>query len=360
MPPKKKSNRTKDVSSAVRSELASTKLVRSGKVNVGVSGSLLSQVDSYIPSQCQQLDWAMGVPGYPVGRIVEILGVESGGKTTMILHALAQVQKIGGVGVLFDNEYTLDEKWAGKIGVNTKSLITLYPNTLQTMFSMAQDVIQRIRKLDRKKPILMVLDSLSSIKTDQEEDADYGDRTVATHAQVMSMAMRKFPEHLAKHNVAFIIITQLRDRVGVKFGTKVTTIGGRALRFHASIRIHITHQETVIGKKRPMGAIFRFKIIKNRMDRPFRTGMFYIDFAKGGQDNLVGLYHWAIDEQFVDKIRGEKHVFHSPTGKDVEFNLAQWPALYKKYEEEFRGLYLGEEVPEESEDEELGSEDENE
>ena len=218
-----------------------------------------------IPSGSISLDMALGVGGYPKGRIVEIYGPESSGKTTFALHAIAQAQKQGGVAAFIDAEHALDPKYAKALGVDIDNLIVSQPDTGEQALEIAEHLI-------RSGAIaIVVVDSVAALVPKVEIDGDMGDSHVGTQARLMSQAMRKLSGAISKSNTVAIFINQIREKVGVMFGSPETTSGGRALKFYATIRLDIRRVEQIKDGADVIGNLTRIKVVKNKVAPPFRV-----------------------------------------------------------------------------------------
>lgn len=218
-----------------------------------------------IPSGSISLDMALGVGGYPKGRIVEIYGPESSGKTTFALHAIAQAQKQGGVAAFIDAEHALDPKYAKALGVDIDNLIVSQPDTGEQALEIAEHLI-------RSGAIaIVVVDSVAALVPKVEIDGDMGDSHVGTQARLMSQAMRKLSGAISKSNTVAIFINQIREKVGVMFGSPETTSGGRALKFYATIRLDIRRVEQIKDGTEIVGNLTRIKVVKNKVAPPFRV-----------------------------------------------------------------------------------------
>lgn len=218
-----------------------------------------------IPSGSLSLDIALGIGGYPKGRIIEIYGPESSGKTTFALHAIAQAQKQGGVAAFIDAEHALDPKYAKALGVDVDNLIVSQPDTGEQALEIAEHLI-------RSGAIaIVVVDSVAALVPKVEIDGDMGDSHIGTQARLMSQAMRKLSGAISKSNTVAIFINQIREKVGVMFGSPETTSGGRALKFYATIRLDIRRVEQIKQGTDIIGNLTRIKVVKNKVAPPFKV-----------------------------------------------------------------------------------------
>ncbi len=290
-----------------------------------------------IPTGCLSLDIALGVGGLPRGRIIEIYGPESSGKTTVALHAIAEAQKMGGVAAFIDAEHALDPIYAKKLGVKLDDLYVSQPDTGEQALDIC-DALVRSSAVD-----IIVIDSVAALTPKAEIEGDMGDSHVGLQARLMSQALRKLTGIVNKSNTCVIFINQLREKVGVMFGNPETTTGGKALKFYASMRLDIRRTDTLKDADGAVGNRTKAKIVKNKLAPPFKQAEFDIVFGEGiSQEGCV------IDLGVQFGIIGKSGAWFSYNGEKVaqgkekmRLFLKDNPELMKEMEEKIRAAAKG-------------------
>ena len=249
---------------------------------------------SVIPSGCLSIDAALGVGGFPRGRVIEIYGPESGGKTTMTLHVIAEAQKLGGQAAFIDAEHALDPVYARKLGVDVDNLLVSQPDNGEQALEIAETLI-RSGGVD-----IVVVDSVAALVPKAELEGDMGDPQMGLQARLMSQALRKLTAIVSKSRTCLIFINQIREKIGVMFGNPETTTGGRALKFYASMRIDIRRIQAIKEGDKVVGSRTRAKVVKNKVAAPFREAEFDIVYGEGisREGDLIDL---GVDKGLVEK-----------------------------------------------------------
>ena len=326
-----------------------------GKGSVMKLGEFKAMEVEAIPTGALTLDVALGIGGIPKGRIIEIFGPESSGKTTLALHAIAESQKAGGTAAFIDAEHALDPVYAKKLGVDIDNLIVSQPDTGEQALEITEALV-RSGAID-----IIVVDSVAALVPKAEIDGDMGDTHVALQARLMSQALRKLAGVLNKSKTAIIFINQLREKVGIMFGNPETTPGGRALKFYASVRLDIRRIENIKQDGEVIGNRTRVKVVKNKVAPPFREAEFDILYGEGisKEGSILDL---AVNLDIIDK-SGAWFSYNGAKigqGRDnVKRYLKENPKILAEIEQKIRDNYskafeqaLDENVPEEKEDEE--------
>lgn len=310
-----------------------------GKGSVMKLGDHSSIDVDVIPTGSLSLDIALGVGGYPKGRIIEIYGPESSGKTTLTLHAIAEVQKQGGTAAFIDAEHAIDPVYAKNLGVNIDELILSQPDSGEQGIEIAETLIKS-GAVD-----LVVIDSVAALVPQVELDGEIGDQQMGLQARLMSKACRKITGLLNKSNCTVIFINQIREKIGVMFGNPETTTGGRALKFYSTIRIDIRKKEAIKSGTDIVGNKTKIKIVKNKVAPPFKETQVDIVFGKGieKEGELLDL---AVDQDIIDKsgawyaYKGEKIGQGRENAKKYLQNNQEFTSFLEK---SLKSILMGEE-----------------
>ena len=325
-----------------------------GKGSVMKLGDFQAMNVEAIPTGALSLDIALGIGGIPRGRIVEVYGPESSGKTTLALHMIAEAQKLGGEAAFIDAEHALDPVYAKHLGVDIDNLIVSQPDTGEQALEITEALV-RSGALD-----VIVIDSVAALVPKAEIDGDMGDSHIGLQARLMSQALRKLAGAINKSKSVIIFINQLREKVGVMFGNPETTAGGRALKYYASVRLDIRKVENIKQDGEVVGNRARVKVVKNKVAPPFREAEFDIVYGKGisKEGNILDI---AVNLDIIEK-SGSWFAYNGERigqgRENVKKYLQDNPEIAKEVEEKIRANFneafeksLGEE-PEKDEDEE--------
>ena len=266
-----------------------------GKGTVMKMGDSVEEEIESISSGSLTLDYALGVGGYPKGRVIEIYGPESSGKTTLTLHAIAECQKVGGIAAFIDAEHAFDRFYAQNLGINIDELIISQPDNGEQALEIADNLI-RSGAID-----IIVIDSVAALTPKSEIEGEMGDSKMGLHARLMSQALRKLTSNISKTNCTVIFINQLREKIGVMFGNPETTTGGNALKFYASVRLDIRRSTQIKDTNgNVLGNKTRVKVVKNKVAPPFKLSEFDIMYSQGiskmGEIIDLGVNHGIIDK----------------------------------------------------------------
>ena len=288
-----------------------------------------------ISTGCLTLDVALGIGGIPKGRIIEIYGPESSGKTTVALHCVAEVQKEGGTAAFVDAEHALDPVYASKLGVNLDDLYISQPDSGEQALEITETLI-RSGAID-----IIVIDSVAALTPQAELDGDMGDSHVGMQARLMSQALRKITAASSKSKCTIIFINQLREKIGVMYGNPETTTGGKALKFYSSVRIEIRKADTLKDGSDIVGNHVKAKVVKNKVAPPFKVAEFYIMYGTG-ISNMGCVLDLAVENGFVQK-SGSWFSYNDEKigqGRDkaMEF-LKSNPEIFKELDAKIREKY---------------------
>ena len=325
-----------------------------GKGSIMKLGDFQAMNVEAIPTGALSLDIALGIGGIPRGRIIEVYGPESSGKTTLTLHMIAEAQKLGGEAAFIDAEHALDPVYAKHLGVDIDNLIVSQPDTGEQALEIAEALV-RSGALD-----VIVIDSVAALVPKAEIDGDMGDSHIGLQARLMSQALRKLAGAINKSKCVIIFINQLREKVGVMFGNPETTAGGRALKYYSSVRLDIRKVENIKQDGEVVGNRARVKVVKNKVAPPFREAEFDIVYGKGisKEGNILDI---AVNLDIIEK-SGSWFAYNGERigqgRENVKKYLADNPEIAKEVEEKIRANFneafeksLGEEVKEQEDEE---------
>lgn len=342
---KEKKTAVKDTDAALDDAISQIEK-KFGKGSVMRLGDRTAVDVDVIPSGSLTLDKALGIGGYPKGRIIEIYGPESSGKTTLTLHAIAQAQKQGGKAAFIDAEHAIDPVYAKNLGVDIDELILSQPDSGEQALEIAEMLV-RSGVID-----LIVIDSVAALVPQVELDGEMGDAAVGLQARLMSKALRKLSGVMNKTNCTVIFINQLREKIGVMYGNPETTTGGRALKFYSSVRVEIRRSEQIKQNGEIIGNKANIKVVKNKVAPPFKTTQVDIIYGKGiSRDGEI--LDLAVEGDIVEKsgawyaYNGEKIGQGRENAKNF---LLEHPAIFEEVEEKVKAQLFGtEEVDEATE-----------
>ena len=330
-----------------------------GKGSVMKLGEFKAMEIEAIPTGALSLDMALGIGGVPRGRIIEVFGPESSGKTTLALHVVAEAQKMGGEAAFIDAEHALDPVYAKKLGVDIDNLIVSQPDTGEQALEITESLI-RSGALD-----VIVVDSVAALVPKAEIDGDMGDSHMGLQARLMSQALRKLAGAISKTKTVLIFINQLREKIGVMFGNPETTTGGRALKFYASVRLDIRKIENIKQDGEVKGNRVRVKVIKNKVAPPFREAEFDIVYGEG-ISKAGNILDMAVNMDIIEKSGSWFSYDGNRIGQgreNVKKYLKENPEILADVEQKVRANFakafqdsLGEELPEVDEDGEFEDE----
>lgn len=319
-----------------------------GKGSVMKLGEFKAMEIEAIPTGALSLDMALGIGGVPRGRIIEVFGPESSGKTTLALHIVAEAQKMGGEAAFIDAEHALDPVYAKKLGVDIDNLIVAQPDTGEQALEITESLV-RSGALD-----VIVVDSVAALVPKAEIDGDMGDSHMGLQARLMSQALRKLAGAINKTKTVIIFINQLREKIGVMFGNPETTTGGRALKFYASVRLDIRKVENIKQDGEVKGNRVRVKVIKNKVAPPFREAEFDVVYGEG-ISKAGNILDMAVNMDIVEKSGSWFSYNGDRIGQgreNVKKYLQDNPEILKDVEEKVRANFakafedsLGEEIP---------------
>jgi recombination protein RecA len=279
------------------------------------AGGPLEEI-SVIPTGALSLDAALGIGGLPRGRVVEIYGPESSGKTTLALHVVSEAQRLGGIAAFIDAEHALDPTYARRLGVNTDELLISQPDTGEQALEIAETLV-RSNAVD-----VIVIDSVAALVPRAELDGDMGDSLPGLQARLMSQALRKLTAAISRSGAIVVFINQIREKIGVMFGSPETTTGGRALKFYASIRLDIRRQDAIKNGTESIGVRTKVKVVKNKLAPPFREAEFDVLYGEG-ISKAGTVLDAAVDQSLVEK-SGTWYTFKNERIGQGRENAKKW------------------------------------
>ncbi len=274
------------------------------------------------------LDHILGINGFPKGRIIEIFGPESSGKTTIALHAIAEIQKEGGIAAFIDAEHSIDPNYAKNLGVNIDNLILSQPDSGEQALEIV-DLLAKTGKID-----LIVVDSVAALVPEVELQGEMRDQTIGAQARLMSKALRKITGSLNKNKTTIIFINQVREKVGVIFGSPETTSGGRALKFYSSIRIDVRKVSSIGTNEDIIGNVIKLKVVKNKLAAPFKSATTEIIFAKG-ISKIAEVIELAEENKIIEK----KGSWYSYEGQNIAQGNNNLKLILESSKELYEAIY---------------------
>ncbi|WP_337587110.1 recombinase RecA [Metamycoplasma hyosynoviae] len=287
-----------------------------GKESIMILGSKPDIIPEVIDSGSIAINKALGINGWPKGRVVEIYGPESSGKTTIALHAIAEVQKKGGIAAFIDAEHSIDPLYAKNLGIDINKLILSQPDSGEQALEIV-DCLSKTGSID-----LIVVDSVAALVPEAELNGEMRDQVIGVQARLMSKALRKITASLSKNKTTVIFINQIREKIGVMFGNPETTPGGKALKFYSTIRVEVRKQQTLGQGENIIGNQVKCKVVKNKLAAPYKTAQIEIVFSKG-ISKLAEIIKFAEDFEILEK----KASWYSFEGENIAQGAANLQAL---------------------------------
>ncbi|MDC8911477.1 recombinase RecA [Metamycoplasma hyosynoviae] len=287
-----------------------------GKESIMILGSKPDIIPEVIDSGSIAINKALGINGWPKGRVVEIYGPESSGKTTIALHAIAEVQKKGGIAAFIDAEHSIDPLYAKNLGIDINKLILSQPDSGEQALEIV-DCLSKTGSID-----LIVVDSVAALVPEAELNGEMRDQVIGVQARLMSKALRKITASLSKNKTTVIFINQIREKIGVMFGNPETTPGGKALKFYSTVRVEVRKQQTLGQGENIIGNQVKCKVVKNKLAAPYKTAQIEIVFSKG-ISKLAEIIKFAEDFEILEK----KGSWYSFEGENIAQGAANLQAL---------------------------------